>query len=111
MSSISLPSISSSRNSVRPSVCRILSANQIEYNNLLSRRKELHTQLSQFKEENAVLQAQQARMRNAITGFESEDQDTVKKHSGDLHMLNEEMRAQIRKIRKTEQRLLKKVQL
>jgi hypothetical protein len=75
MSTVSLPSISGSRTSVRASVRRMLSANEIECNNLRSRYKELRRQITVVREENEVLRTQQLRMQAALSGFESGDND------------------------------------
>lgn len=112
MSTVSLPSISGSRTSVRASVRRMLSANEIECNNLRSRYKELRRQITVVREENEVLRTQQLRMQAALSGFESGDNDvphTMKKHSDELRTLREDVRLHNVKLRKAEQKLLKKV--
>jgi Ciliary protein causing Leber congenital amaurosis disease len=69
-------------------------------------------QISTIREENKVLHAQQSRMKNELSGFESGDYDvphTMKKHTDELRAVKEELRLQTVKIRKTERKLLKKV--
>jgi chromosome segregation ATPase len=91
----------------------MLSANEIECNNLRSRYKELRRQIADIRDENEVLHAQQSRMQAALSGFESEDNDvphTMKTQVNELRTLKEEVRLHNIKIRKAEQKLLKKVQ-